>query len=223
MDEVTFRKKQLKIAKDVHRVDVLCYRIFLSYRLLDGTSRFKEIHKLITDLKAELEIELGPLNDAAAKMSLGHASRLQAASRAKTMQTCPSLNTRLEQKSNQTLDLRFLDTGKSPSVVLDKEKEHLECFWSADTRKCNGVSDVQPETLPQERLPTSSSKFDLNTTPVPTLNEELRQSDATNRSQFIKDNRSGGLDDNFENIVQTICKEFRLKFLPWFSLRYREH
>ncbi|KAH6767371.1 Fibronectin type III domain-containing protein [Perilla frutescens var. hirtella] len=36
-------KKQLKMAMDTNCVDVLCYRIFLSYRLLNGTSKFSEV------------------------------------------------------------------------------------------------------------------------------------------------------------------------------------
>ncbi|KAF2304562.1 hypothetical protein GH714_033573 [Hevea brasiliensis] len=48
-------KKQLIIAKDARRVDVLCYRIYLSYRLLDGTLRFKELHEMVKDAKAKLE------------------------------------------------------------------------------------------------------------------------------------------------------------------------
>ncbi|KAH1088303.1 hypothetical protein GYH30_019374 [Glycine max] len=35
-------KKQLNIAKDARRVDVLCYRIYLSYRLVDVTARVLE-------------------------------------------------------------------------------------------------------------------------------------------------------------------------------------
>ncbi|KAK9268605.1 hypothetical protein L1049_000361 [Liquidambar formosana] len=69
-------KKQLVIAKDARRVDVLCYRIFLSYRLLDGTSRFKELHEIVRDAKAKLEIEVGPANGVSAKMARGIVSRL---------------------------------------------------------------------------------------------------------------------------------------------------
>ncbi|KAH6779754.1 hypothetical protein C2S52_010991 [Perilla frutescens var. hirtella] len=72
-------KKQLSIAKDARRVDVLCYRIFLSYRLLDGTSRFNELHEIIRDAKAKLETEVGPVNGVSAKMARGIVSRLSVA------------------------------------------------------------------------------------------------------------------------------------------------
>ncbi|XVF34792.1 hypothetical protein REPUB_Repub18cG0089000 [Reevesia pubescens] len=69
-------KKQLSIAKDARRLDVLCYRIYLSYRLLDETSRFKELHEFVKDAKAKLETEVGPVNGVSAKMARGIVSRL---------------------------------------------------------------------------------------------------------------------------------------------------
>ncbi|KAK8707077.1 hypothetical protein V6N13_058144 [Hibiscus sabdariffa] len=72
-------KKQLSIAKDARRLDVLCYRIHLSYRLLDKTSRFKELHEFVKDVKAKLETEVGPVNGVSAKMERGIVSRLSVA------------------------------------------------------------------------------------------------------------------------------------------------
>ncbi|KAK4397457.1 VIN3-like protein 1 [Sesamum angolense] len=72
-------KKQLVIAKDARRVDVLCYRIFLSYRLLDGTSRFNELHEFVREAKAKLETEVGPVDGVSAKMARGIVSRLSVA------------------------------------------------------------------------------------------------------------------------------------------------
>ncbi|KAJ8769502.1 hypothetical protein K2173_004247 [Erythroxylum novogranatense] len=69
-------KKQLIIAKDARRVGVLCYRIYVSYRLLDGTTRFKELHDIVKDAKAKLETEVGPVNGVSAKMARGIVSRL---------------------------------------------------------------------------------------------------------------------------------------------------
>lgn len=69
-------KKQLNIAKDARRVDVLCHRIFLSYRLLDGTSRFNELHDYVKEAKSKLETEVGPVDGVSAKMARGIVSRL---------------------------------------------------------------------------------------------------------------------------------------------------
>ncbi|GAU41527.1 hypothetical protein TSUD_140590 [Trifolium subterraneum] len=73
-------KKQLNIAKDARRVDVLCYRIYLSYRLLNGTLRFKELHDMVQEAKAKLEKEVGPVNGVSSKMVRGIVSRLPIAS-----------------------------------------------------------------------------------------------------------------------------------------------
>lgn len=51
----------------------------MSYRLLDGTSRFKEMHEVIKDAKTRLEAEVGPLNGISAKMARGIVSRLSVA------------------------------------------------------------------------------------------------------------------------------------------------
>jgi hypothetical protein len=72
-------KKHLIIAKDARRLDVLCYRIYLSYRLLDGTSRFKELHGIVKDAKAKIETEVGPVDGVSAKMARGIVSRLSVA------------------------------------------------------------------------------------------------------------------------------------------------
>ena len=73
-------KKQLTIAKDARRVDSLCYRIYLSFRLLDGTSRFQELHEFVKEAKTKLETEVGPLSGVSAKMARGIVSRLAVAS-----------------------------------------------------------------------------------------------------------------------------------------------
>ncbi|KAL2498878.1 VIN3-like protein 1 [Abeliophyllum distichum] len=78
-------KKQLTVAKEARRVDILCYRIFLSHRLLDGTSRFKELHELTKEAKAKLETEVGPLNGVSSKMGRGIVSRLSVAGDVQTI------------------------------------------------------------------------------------------------------------------------------------------
>lgn len=75
----SYWKKQLCIAKDARRVDILCFRIYLSYRLLDGTSRFKELHNIIKEAKAKLETEVGPVNGSSTVMARGIVSRLSVA------------------------------------------------------------------------------------------------------------------------------------------------
>ncbi|KAK8949575.1 VIN3-like protein 1 [Platanthera zijinensis] len=76
---IGYWKKQLAVAKDARRVDILCHRIYLSYRILNGTLQFKELHGIVEDAKAKLEAEVGPVNGVSARMARGLVSRLPVA------------------------------------------------------------------------------------------------------------------------------------------------
>ncbi|KAG6473294.1 hypothetical protein ZIOFF_067208 [Zingiber officinale] len=56
-------KKQLMIAKDARRVDVLCYRISLSHRILRSTKKYQSLHEIVDSAMKKLEAEVGPIND----------------------------------------------------------------------------------------------------------------------------------------------------------------
>lgn len=106
-------KKQLVIAKDARRVDSLCYRIYLSFRLFDGTSRFQELHEYIKDAKAKLETEVGPLSGVSAKMARGIVSRLSVASEVQAL--CNAAILKADQVS-ATLSSVCLDEGSLPAA-----------------------------------------------------------------------------------------------------------
>ncbi|CAM6079196.1 unnamed protein product, partial [Sphagnum tenellum] len=69
-------RKQLLVAKDARRVDVLCQRLSLAHRLLDGTIRYGEQHEFVDKAAKKLEEEIGPLAEAASKCVRGIVSRL---------------------------------------------------------------------------------------------------------------------------------------------------
>lgn len=69
-------KKQLTIAKEARRVDILCYRISLAQRLLNGTEQFKEPHDIVLRAARKLEEEVGPINGESSTMARGIVSRL---------------------------------------------------------------------------------------------------------------------------------------------------
>lgn len=56
-------KKQLMIAKDARRVDVLCYRISLSHRILRLTKKYQNLHEIVDSAMKKLEAEVWPIND----------------------------------------------------------------------------------------------------------------------------------------------------------------
>lgn len=74
-----FWKQQVAVAKEANQVDILCYRISLSYRLLKGTSKYKELHKFVEDAIGMLETEIGPVNGVSARIVRGNVSRLSVA------------------------------------------------------------------------------------------------------------------------------------------------
>ncbi|XP_050214747.1 VIN3-like protein 2 isoform X2 [Mercurialis annua] len=59
-------KKQLLIAQEARRVDVLCLRVLLGYKILTGTEKYKEIQKTLETalqlLKKELGVDLAYLD-----------------------------------------------------------------------------------------------------------------------------------------------------------------
>ncbi|XP_047324783.1 VIN3-like protein 1 [Impatiens glandulifera] len=73
---IGYWKEQMNLAKDARRVDILCYRLFLSYRLLKGTSKYKEVHEIVKEAKAKLETEVGPVDGVSTMIIRGHVSRL---------------------------------------------------------------------------------------------------------------------------------------------------
>ncbi|XP_078168467.1 VIN3-like protein 1 isoform X2 [Carex rostrata] len=71
-----FWRRQLEKAKEARRVDNLCQRIYIAFRLLNGTHQFKELHHIAADAYAKLETEVGPLDGVSAKMARSIVSRL---------------------------------------------------------------------------------------------------------------------------------------------------
>lgn len=84
-------------AKEVRRRDVLCYRIDLSYRLLNGTSRFSKLHEIVRAAKSKLEDEVGPLDGPTARTDRGIVSRLPVA--ADVQELCTSAIKKAEEVS----------------------------------------------------------------------------------------------------------------------------
>ncbi|XP_008662955.1 VIN3-like protein 1 [Zea mays] len=123
-------KRQLVIGKDARRVDNLCQRIYLSYRLLEGTVHFKELHEIIEDAKAKLESEVGPLDGMSAKNAHGIVSRFSAGiavqklcstaiQRADEWLSSPDLH--LRDSLPVACRFKFVDITSSSLIVILKE------------------------------------------------------------------------------------------------------
>lgn len=69
-------RKQLIIAKDARRVDVLCERLSLSDKILKGTERFRQLHNIVNAAVRKLKKEVGTLDKVSNVMARGIVNRL---------------------------------------------------------------------------------------------------------------------------------------------------
>nr|AFP19439.1 VIN3-2 [Raphanus sativus] len=79
-------RKQVKVAKETRRVDVLCYRVSLGQKLLRGTRRYYNLLELMDEAVKKLEGDVGPLVTWEMKMARGIVNRL--ASGAQVQKLC---------------------------------------------------------------------------------------------------------------------------------------
>ncbi|KAL5699198.1 hypothetical protein ACHQM5_030137 [Ranunculus cassubicifolius] len=75
-DLLSCLRKQLMTAKDTRRVDILCYRISLSQKLLAGTQKYQKLSDIVEAASTKLEAEVGPITGLPAKMARGIVNRL---------------------------------------------------------------------------------------------------------------------------------------------------
>ncbi|KAJ0250854.1 VIN3-like protein 2 [Hirschfeldia incana] len=66
-------KKQLTIAKEARRVDILCYRLLLVQKLIKGSSKYRNLCEVVEKAVKYLEADVGPLT---MKMGRGIVNRL---------------------------------------------------------------------------------------------------------------------------------------------------
>ncbi|KAI5084240.1 hypothetical protein GOP47_0000409 [Adiantum capillus-veneris] len=98
-------RRQLLVAKAARRVDVLCHRLSLSQRLLNGTVKYKEAHALVDNAVKKLEAEVSLMKKGSAKLERCIVKRL----------SC-------DQEVQEMIDLaleRAESFGDAQSVVLD--------------------------------------------------------------------------------------------------------
>ncbi|XP_038695981.1 VIN3-like protein 2 isoform X2 [Tripterygium wilfordii] len=69
-------RKQLVMAKETRRVDILCYRVSLSQKLLNRSVKYQKIYGIVSEAMKKLEAELGALAGLPVKMGRGIVNRL---------------------------------------------------------------------------------------------------------------------------------------------------
>uniref|UniRef100_A0A803Q9N9 Fibronectin type-III domain-containing protein n=1 Tax=Cannabis sativa TaxID=3483 RepID=A0A803Q9N9_CANSA len=69
-------RKQMVVARETRRVDILWYRISLSEKLLKGTEKYQKLYELVDEASKKLQAEVGPLDGLPVKMGRGIVNRL---------------------------------------------------------------------------------------------------------------------------------------------------
>ncbi|XP_022887991.1 VIN3-like protein 2 isoform X2 [Olea europaea var. sylvestris] len=69
-------RKQLTVASNTRRVDILCYRLSLSRKILAGTKHYKNLYGIIDEAVKKLEEDVGPLTGLPVKTARGIVNRL---------------------------------------------------------------------------------------------------------------------------------------------------
>lgn len=63
-------------ARATRRVDILCYRVALSKKLLKGTEKYRKCYEIVDEAVKKLEADVGPLTGLPAKIGRGIVNRL---------------------------------------------------------------------------------------------------------------------------------------------------
>lgn len=63
-------------AIETRRVDILCYRVALSKKLLKGTEKYRKCYEIVDEAVKKLEADVGPLTGLPAKIGRGIVNRL---------------------------------------------------------------------------------------------------------------------------------------------------
>ncbi|KAK8543598.1 hypothetical protein V6N13_076401 [Hibiscus sabdariffa] len=136
-------RKQLMAAKDTRRVDILCYRVSLGQKLLNGTQKYLKLSEIVDEAVKKLEAEVGPLTGVPVKMGRGIVNRLSSG---------PEVQ-RLCSSAVELLDKMIFDTisNSSPDLSLPGSSSKLPaivCF--EDVRSTSLTVTVGSEETPDD-------------------------------------------------------------------------
>lgn len=71
------------IANETRRVDILCYRVSLSQKLLKGSEKYQKLYDIMDEAVKKLQADVGPLTGLPVKMGRGIVNRLSSGSEVK--------------------------------------------------------------------------------------------------------------------------------------------
>ncbi|CAO2164011.1 unnamed protein product [Urochloa humidicola] len=115
-------RKQLAIAREARRVDVLCERLSLSHKMVKGSEHYKEIASIISSAVKTLEKEVGcALDQVSAIMGRGIVNRLSCC--AEVQKLCSNALEIVDYTVDNTLEFELNDNpevlGPQPQILFD--------------------------------------------------------------------------------------------------------
>ncbi|XP_020235197.1 VIN3-like protein 2 isoform X1 [Cajanus cajan] len=128
-------RKQLLVAKEARRTDILSLRISLAHRILVGTEVYKEVQKIVETALKLLENEVGSLDHVYARMTRGIVSRLSCG--AEVQRLCSTaiecfdskfsdlFSICVEKKDAPTCSIRFEECLPTSVVIVLEYKDKL--------------------------------------------------------------------------------------------------
>lgn len=128
-------RKQLLVAKEARRVDVLCLRVSLSHKILKETEEYKELLKIVESCVKTLENEVGPLELVAEKMDRLIVNRLSCGTEVQklctyavevfdSMSSFP-WSSYMDQKKAPTCRIRFEESSPNSVIIVLEYEDHL--------------------------------------------------------------------------------------------------
>ncbi|KAF8118257.1 hypothetical protein N665_0005s0025 [Sinapis alba] len=182
-------KKQLLIATETRRVDVLCHRLVLAQKLLKGTKKYRKLSETVEEAVKSLETELcGPLTDLPSAMCRGNVNRLGSSPKVKDL--CSSA-------------LKFLQDTPLDDHALPKQSSVVD-----ETKVLTKTLEEEDEAAFVSSLSTKEEE----TVSVKAVNGKSSSSCGFGLEDCVKMIRqlecSGYID-----------KSFRQEFLTWYSLK----
>ncbi|KAI3827792.1 hypothetical protein L1987_01876 [Smallanthus sonchifolius] len=116
-------RKQMATARDTRSVNILCFRVLLSQKLLTGTMRYENLQKIVKEIIQKLKADVGPLTDLPVKQARGIVNRL--ASGQEVQRLCAlavkSLDSLLSNTHNP-----FAKEGEPSKDNLEPSKDNLD-------------------------------------------------------------------------------------------------
>ncbi|KAL5705360.1 hypothetical protein ACHQM5_023672 [Ranunculus cassubicifolius] len=149
-------RKQMMVAKDARRVSVLCERVFLSHKMLEGTEKYIELKHIVDTIVQKLNSELGFIDQVSSEMVRGLVSRLSCGAQVQQLcssaieavnlsQPYPFLH-QIENEGQPSCRIRFEEVSPvSVVLVLEFEDKLLLAFLGCRIWHCKSTAMDYPE------------------------------------------------------------------------------